>query len=143
MSLAPPQVSRALGEAAVTRRQLAALLIWEAPFLVEKAAGPVPVFEDVIGLPEGRDIVVAVRAGVMVGDAIARRFGPNRQVSQRELLACLERLARVAAKPAPHWCEEGGAADECLARPANLDGKTVAGLLRSVAGQEESPCSRR
>lgn len=143
LALAPPQVSRALAAAAVTRRQVAVILIWEAPFLTEKATGAVPVFEDVVGLPEGRDIVVAVRAGVMTGDVIARRFGPNRSISQRELLVCLERLAQVAAKPSPRWCAEGEAAAECVERPGTLDGKTVAGLARLVAGQEENPCFRQ
>ncbi len=143
LSLAPPQVSRALAATEVTRRQLAALLVWEAPFLAGKATGSVPVFEDVIGIAEGRDIVVAVRSGVMTGDAIARRFGPNRTVPLRELQACLDRLSHVAARPAPRWCGDGAAVDGCVAQPATLDGKTVAALVRSVAGQEENPCSRR
>jgi tetratricopeptide (TPR) repeat protein len=143
LSLAPPQVSRALASTAVTRRQLAAILIWEAPFLVDRTSGPVPVFEDVVGLPEGRDIVVAVRAGVLTGDSIARRFRPNRPVPQADLLDCLQRLAGVAGRPAPHFCGDGESGTDCLARPATLDGRTVAGLVRAAAGQEESPCSRR
>ncbi len=143
LSLAPPQLTRALADSAVTRRELAAILVWEVPSLTAKTTGPVPVFEDVVGLPEGRDVVVAVRAGVMTGDAIARRFGPNRPVTERDLEACLQRLAQAIGKAAPRFCSETDAADECLTRPATLDGRTVAALVRSVAAQEENPCSRR
>jgi len=142
-SLAPPHLAQALAERALTRRGLAAILAWEVPRLAELAAGPVPVFEDVVGLPEGRDIVVAVRAGVLAGDSIARRFGPRRPVGERELLACLGRLAeRLGAAP-PRWCGDGGPAEECLARPATLDGETAAELVRSVAGGEGGPCIPR
>ena len=113
------------------------------PGLEELAAGPVPVFEDVVGLPEGRDIVIAARTGVLVGDSIARRFGPRRPVTERELLACLGRLAEKLGAAAPRWCSGEGAEGECLARPATLDGKTAAELIRSIAGREGSPCIRR
>jgi tetratricopeptide (TPR) repeat protein len=142
-SLAPPYLERALDEAAVTRRGLAAILSWEVPGLSEKAAGAVPVFEDVVGLPEGRDIVIAVRAGVLVGDSIARRFGPRRTVTERELLSCLTRLAAVVGTAPPSWCGQEDSTRECLARPATLDGRTVAALVRSVAGQEGIPCTPR
>ncbi len=55
-------------------------------------------FEDVVQLQERRDIVTVARAGVIPGDPIARRFGPNRVVSPRELAATLERLASGAGK---------------------------------------------
>jgi hypothetical protein len=143
LSLAPPHLARALAEAAVTRRGLAAIVAWEVPSLAAKAAGPVPVFEDVVDLPEGRDIVVGVRAGVLVGDSIARRFGPRRAVTERELIACLSRLAQATGSAAPRWCDGTPGDGECLARPATLDGMTVAGLVRAVAGLEDRPCSRR
>ena len=142
-SLAPPHLERALQEEELTRRGLAAILAWEAPRLDGLALGPVPVFEDVVGLPEGRDIVVAVRAGVLLGDSIARRFGPRRAVTEREFVACLGRLAEKLGAAAPRWCSGASGEEECLALPATLDGKTAAELIRSVAGREESPCTRR
>jgi tetratricopeptide (TPR) repeat protein len=143
LALAPPYVARALAAPAVTRGGLAAILAWVVPELAEKASGPVPVFEDVVGLPEGRDIVVAVRAGVLSGDSIARRFGPRRAVTERELLACLGRLAAVAAAAPPVWCGPEAPAGDCLARPATLDGRTAAALVRAVAGSEVRPCIPR
>jgi hypothetical protein len=143
LALAPPHVVRALAEGAVTRRGLAAILAWEVPELAGKASGPVPVFEDVVDLPEGRDIVIAVRAGVLTGDSIARRFGPRRAVAERDLLACLGRLAAVAGTPPPAWCGPDAAGGECLVRPATLDGSTVAALVRAVAGLEAKPCTPR
>ncbi|MFH1176501.1 MAG: hypothetical protein V1750_03765 [Acidobacteriota bacterium] len=142
LSLAPPQVTGALASAALTRRALAALVAWEAPRVLEKATGPVPVFEDVVGLAEGREIVALARAGVVIGDTIARRFNPARSVSPRELIATCERLAAAMGRPAPRWCPEGSGTD-CEPRPQDTGGQSAAALIRRVAAEEAEPCSSK
>lgn len=142
LSNAPPHVSAALAATALTRRGLAALLVWQAPVLAARADGPVVVFEDIVQIAERSDIVTVTRAGVMTGDALARRFGPNRAVGTRELRATLERLAEVAGRARPRWCA-GGPADGCLTIPEQMDGRTVADLIREVAGEGGEPCKRR
>jgi tetratricopeptide (TPR) repeat protein len=139
LSNAPPYVSRALEATKVTRASLAAILAWEVASLSARATGPVPVFEDIIQLPERSDIVLVARAGVIPGDAVARRFSPGRLVSAREFAIVVERLAKVLDRPAPSWCN--GGRDSCLQLADPLDGDTAANLVAEVAGGEGEPCT--
>ncbi|MGE5236665.1 MAG: tetratricopeptide repeat protein [Acidobacteriota bacterium] len=139
---APPYLTRALAAPTLNRRGLAALLVWEVPTLRDQARNPVTVFEDVVQAAERTDIVIVTRAGVMLGDTLARRFAPDRAVTARELRAVVERLAAVMGRPAPHWCGEA-AGPSCLTLPAEIDGKGAAGLIRRVAGDGEETCTQR
>lgn len=132
---APPYVSMALSSPVLNRRGLAAILMWEVPDLAAKAAGGVPVFEDVVNSAERTDIVTLVRAGVLTGDTVARRFSPSRPVAARELAATLERLAGVLGRRAPTWCETpvGGSGHDCLVLPLTPGGAETAELVRRVA----------
>ncbi|HVN75095.1 MAG TPA: hypothetical protein VMT19_02175 [Thermoanaerobaculaceae bacterium] len=138
---APPYLRQALSDTQLRRRGLAAIIAWEVPALAAKANGAVPVFEDVVQLPEGRDVVTVARAGVMPGDPIARRFGPGREVSPRELAAVLERLAKVLGRPAPEWCGADGR--DCRPLPEVVGGKSAAELVVQVAGVGGEPCLQR
>ena len=138
---APPYLTKALTESPLKRKGLAAIIAWEVPALAGKANGAVPVFEDVVQLPEGRDVLTVARVGVMPGDAIARRFGPGRTVSPRDLATALERLARVLGKPAPVWC--GPVQHECRMLPEIVEGSSAAELVIQVAGVGGEPCPQR
>jgi tetratricopeptide (TPR) repeat protein len=138
---APPYLSEALAARPLARRGLAAIVAWESPALAAKASGPVPVFEDVVQLPEARDVVTVARAGVMPGDSIAHRFNPEGKVSSRELAATLERLGRVLGKPAPRWCSDGESG--CLRLPEPVDGESAMMLVRRVSGGGGDPCAQR
>ncbi len=142
LSDAPPYLTLALTSRPLRRSGLAAIIAWEVPTLAGAAVGAVPVFEDVVQLPERRDIVTVARAGVIPGDPVARRFGPNRLVAPRELAATLDRLATALRRPAPRWC---GAAGErgCMQLPPAVDGETAAALVREVAGEGGNPCAQR
>lgn len=139
---APPHVNRALTSTVVTRRGLAALLVWQAPGLVAEADGPVTVFEDIVQIAERDDIVTVTRGRVMSGDALARRFAPDRAVGGRELQAALGRLAAVLGRAEPRWCV-GGAAEGCVTIPEQINGRAVAELIREVSGEGGEPCKRR
>ncbi|MBZ5587898.1 MAG: hypothetical protein LAO05_04990 [Acidobacteriia bacterium] len=138
---APPYLTRAFAASPVDRKGLAAIIAWEVPVLGKAAGDAVPVFEDVVQLAEGRDIVIVARAGVIPGDAIARRFGPGRVVSPRELGAALQRLAKALGKPAPLFCGDGD--HLCLELPEVVNGETAATLVRRVAGGSGEPCAQR
>jgi len=139
LSNAPPYVERALGAEAVTRRDLAALLVWEMPGLVGLQDAPVVVFEDVVHLPEQRDIVTVARAGVMSGDAVTRRFDPERKVTAPQLRTILGRLTARIGRPAPKWCVDD-ATPGCLQLPDELTGRFVARLTRSLVIDPEDLC---
>jgi tetratricopeptide (TPR) repeat protein len=139
---APPYLTRAVGAQTVTRRGLAAILAWEAPALAQRAGGAVPVFEDIVQIAERVDIVTVARAGVIPGDAVARRFHPDRHVQARELRLVLERLAAALERPSPRWCE-GEAAEGCLTVPIEPSGRNAAELVRTVAGLGGERCNQR
>ena len=138
---APPYVTRALAESPLRRKGLAAIIAWEVPSLGKVSGGVVPVFEDVVQLPEGRDVVTVARAGVITGDTIERRFGAGRIVSPRDLATALERLAKVLGKPAPVWCPAEGR--DCRQIPEAVDGGSAADLVLQVAGAGGDPCPQR
>ena len=136
---APPYVSRALKAPQINRASLAAILAWEATGLAARATGAVPVFEDIVQLPERGDILLVARANVIPGDAVARRFSPGRPVSAREFAAVMARLAKALDRPAPSWCN--GSKESCLQLPDPLDGDIAARLVAKVAGEEEELCT--
>lgn len=140
LAQAPPYVQRALASMNLSRAELAALVVWEVPALAERVRGTVTVFEDIVNLAERRDVVTVVRAGVMDGDTVTRKFSPQRRVRSSDLFEVAERLAAVMGRPRPAWCGEEGR-DSCLELPGvAVTGAVAAALLRqSVVGGEE-PC---
>lgn len=139
---APPYLTRALGARALTRKGLAAILVWKAPELASQATGPTAVFEDIVNINERRDIITVVRSGVMAGDPVTRRFGAEQTVTPRELQAVLGRLAAVLGRRPLTWCEEDDAR-VCVAVPAAVDGATAAALTDDLVGGEGTPCRPR
>lgn len=140
LAQAPPYVLRALSSANLTRAELAALVVWEAPTAAEAARGVVSVFEDIVNLSERRDVVTVVRAGVMDGDSVTRKFFPHRRVRARELVEVLERLAMVLGRPRPKWCGEVYQSG-CVETPGEVvTGAVASGLLRQVAAGGSDKC---
>jgi tetratricopeptide (TPR) repeat protein len=138
---APPYLTEALETRPLRRRGLAAIVAFEAPALAARTSGPVPVYGDVVQLPERSDIVAVARLGVLPGDPITHRFDPQRVVSPSELAVALENLARVLGKAKPRFCDDG--ATGCLKLPATVDGETADLLVRQVAGEGGEPCAQR
>lgn len=139
---APPYLTRALESRSLTRRGLAAILVWRAPELASKVAGAVPVFEDIVHLQERRDIITVVRSSVMQGDAVTRRFGAEHTVTPRELQAVFGRLATLLGRRTLAWCtgEDDGT---CVSVSAPISGARAAALLEDMLGGEDSPCRQR
>lgn len=139
---APPYLTRAIGAKVLTRKGLAAILVWKAPELASQATGPAAVFEDIVNLNERRDIITVVRSGVMAGDPVTRSFGAERSVTPRELQAVLDRLAGALGRRPLTWCKEDDGR-VCVAVPAAVDGATAAALTDDLVGGEDTPCRPR
>lgn len=138
---APPKVSKALASPRVSRGELATLVVFYFPQVVAKATAPAPLFEDLIGHPAQEEILVLVRAGIMSGDALTRRFGPSRVVSPRELEAVVQRLGKVLGLSTLSLCQGGTASNGCLPLPAGERGVSGEDVVRLLAGiQEKLPC---
>jgi tetratricopeptide (TPR) repeat protein len=138
---APPYLTKALAARSLDRRGLAAIVAFEVPAVAHRASGPVPVFEDVVQLPERGDIVAVARAGVITGDPVTHRFGPDRTVSPDELAGALDRLAAVLGRPKPEWCN--GETRGCLKMPVAVNGSSAAALVLDIAGGGGEPCAQR
>jgi tetratricopeptide (TPR) repeat protein len=139
---APPYVTRAFAAETLERMHLAVLLAWEVPALAAKDRGEVALFEDIVQLPEGRDIVTTVRAGLLEGDVISRRFRPHGVVDRTELATVLDKLASALGRERPRWCDSTDTA-ECLALPGRPDGERTAELIRRVAHGGDTTCTGR
>jgi tetratricopeptide (TPR) repeat protein len=139
---APPYLTRALGAKGLTRKGLAAILVWKAPELASQATGPASVFEDIVNLNERRDIITVVRNGVMAGDPVTRRFGAEHSVTPRELQAVLDRLATALGRRPLRWCREDDRG-VCVTMPAAVDGAGAAALIDDLLGGEDTPCRPR
>ncbi|MGC8916061.1 MAG: hypothetical protein ACP5NF_03690 [Thermoanaerobaculum sp.] len=138
---APERIAKAAKAARLSRGELAALVVFYFPQLAEKAAGPAPLFEDLVGYPYQTEVLVLVRAGVMTGDPLARRFSPSRPVSPRELERVLQRLVEVLGLPGAVVCRGEASAGGCLG--AEESGNTVSGegAVRLLSGiWEKLPC---
>ena len=136
---APPSFAAAQDSSALRRGQLAVILAWEVPGLEGRAAGPVPVFEDIVDIAERREVVTVVRAGLMTGDPIARRFFPGRSVTAKELETTLDRVAAVLQRAPLGWCRDD-AAEGCTRITEPVDGPSAVALTRRVVGGEGAPC---
>lgn len=140
LRLAPPYVQRALASTNLSRAELAALVMWEAPEVGEHGQAAVSVFEDIVNLAERRDVVAVVRAGVMAGDTVARRFFPHRRVRSGDLIDVLKRLVEVIGRPPLRWCGEGRR-DSCVELPGEVvTGPAASALLRQAALGGEEKC---
>lgn len=142
---APPYLRKALAATSLNRRGLAAILVWSVPTIARHAGGAVPVFEDVVHLQERADILVVARAGIISGDAIARAFGPERTVSQREFMQAAERVASLVGRPMPAWCEAEASTDghDCIPVPASIGGAEAVTMINAVVGEGGTPCQTR
>lgn len=134
---APATVREAAESPRLTRAQLASLLAFYFPQLEGKAQGPVPLFEDVVGIPQQREVLLVARAGLLNGDPLTRRFSPKKAVSGPELGAVLRRLLALLGLPEASLCPEGEAREGCLSLPGSsgaLAGREVASLLSRLWG---------
>lgn len=134
----PQYVQEAIESPALTRAQLAVLLVALAP-QVEGAAGSVsPLLTDIVELPGHREIVVAVRARLIGTDEIEHRFFPDRQVDAATARSAIDRLCEILGKDAPAWCSDPTPASGCARLVEPVTGHEVADLvLHIVEGGNE------
>lgn len=138
---APARVHKALASQRLSRGELATLVVFYFPQVVEKAAAPAPLFEDLIGHPAQEEILVLVRAGIMSGDPLTRRFGPSRVVSPRELEAVVQRLGKMLGLASVSVCQGGTSGNGCLPMPSGERGMSGEDTARLLAGlREKLPC---
>lgn len=138
---APGRVVRASASARLSRGELAILVVFYFPQVAEKATGPAPLFEDLVGHPAQEEALTLVRAGIMAGDPLTRRFGPSRAVSRRELEAVVQRLGQALGLANLAVCQGNAAGNGCVPLPAGERGFSGEDAVRLLAGiREKLPC---
>jgi len=138
---APAAAQAAAASPRVSRAQLASLLVLYFPQLSQKAEGPVPLFEDVVGIPEQADVLTVVRAGLLAGDPLTRRFAPTRPVTAQELAAVTRHLLDVLQLKGPALCQGQSQTNGCLALPGaekGFSGQELVGFFARL--WEQVPC---
>jgi hypothetical protein len=104
LSVMPDYVQEALHSDTLDREQLAVVLVSLAPKLETLPGGEVPLLSDIMKLPSQREIVAAVRLGLLEADRVEHLFLPHRQASAIEARAAIGRLGSLLSLDSPRWC---------------------------------------
>ncbi len=139
LSVLPSYVQESLAAAALTRSQLAALLVALAPQLEGLEGGATPLMTDVVGLPMQREILTVVRLELLDSDRLERRFDPGRTVRSSEARMAIDGLAHLLGLAVPIWCEEAGVVtSSCNTLDEPVSGEAVAATVLHLM-QESRP----
>ena len=133
----PGHVQAALAEPVLDRAGLAAVLIGLVPEAHAVGGGQVPVLSDIVGLDAQREILTAVRIGVMHADRLEHRFYPRRKVEPPEVRRALDTLCSLLGRTPPRWCEEAAPENPgCIALASPVSGSAVADVVLMTAPGE-------
>lgn len=127
-----PYVQEAIDSPALTRAQLAVLLVALAPQVESTSASASPLLTDIVELPGHREIVVAVRAGLIDTDEIEHRFFPNREADAATARSAIDRLCKILGDTVPAWCTNSDSAPGCVRLSEPVTGRQVADLLLHI-----------
>lgn len=133
MSVLPSYASDALASKALTRVELAVLAISLAPQLAVAPGGRVPVISDIVDLPSQREVITAVRLGILGIDQLERHFAPNRVATRTEVRRAMERIAELLDVSAPSWCgDDPVVGSGCTPLALPLTGRAVAEIMLAL-----------
>jgi len=132
----PPSFHEALASPVLDRARLATILVALAPEIEGATGGPVPVMTDVVGIPEQREVLAVVRAGIMEPSGYGPAFHPERTVTAESAAEVLGRLAGFLARPLPPSCG-GTPTAECLGLADPVSGEMVRRAIWAILFPEE------
>lgn len=133
MSILPPHVQEAVQSKAVTRGQLAVIILATVPSLEIHSGGSTPLMTDIIDLPSQRAILTATRLDIMSTDRVARLFHPQRPASGEESKAAIEAVCHLSGYAPPLWCDTGmDDTDDCILIEEPVLGTVLLEILLSV-----------
>ncbi|MCG6963684.1 MAG: hypothetical protein LJE95_10495 [Acidobacteria bacterium] len=128
----PQYVQKAIDSPDLTRAQLAVLLVALAPQVESLPATASPLLTDIVELPGHREIVVAVRAGLIDTDEIEHRFFPDREAEAETVRTAIDRLCKILDKDAPAWCSSSVTVPTCVQLGKPVTGHEVADLVLQI-----------
>jgi len=139
ISILPPYVHEAVYSKAVTREQLAVILVAMVPSLEVQAGGATPLLTDVIDLPSQRAILTATRLHIMSVDKVAMLFHGQRAVTRGESKSAIEATCHISGFSAPLWCEPGlSRNDGCSVIEEPVQGMDLVEVLLSVNARSDT-----
>lgn len=133
MSILPSHVQEAVLSKAVTREQLAVIILAMVPALEIQSGGTTPLMTDIINLPSQRAILTATRLDIMSTDSVARLFHPQRAVTGNESKTAIEAVCHLSGYTPPLWCDDGmDSTNDCILIDEPVNGTDVVEILLSV-----------
>ena len=132
----PPSFRKALEAPELDRARMATVLVALAPQIEAAGGGNVPIMTDVVGIPEQREVLAVVRAGIMQPAGWDSNFRPEREVTPASAAEILGRLAAFLGRPLPPACGETPS-PECLGLTAPVSGPMVRKAIWAILFPEE------
>ncbi len=135
LSVMPDYVHEALDSTNLNRAGLAVILVSLAPQLETQPGGAVPLLSDIMDLPSQREILTAVRLGLIDSDQLDHRFNPDRPVAAGEVHSAIDRMSGLLTLDRPHWCTNGDDSP-CTSLDPPISGQRVAGIVITLVARE-------
>jgi tetratricopeptide (TPR) repeat protein len=126
LTLLPAHARAAMESARVSRAELAVILVSVHPRLTTLPGGPVPVMSDIVDHPGQREIIIAVRLGIVRPDLRERRFYPDLDAEPATIREAVEHTRTLVGLTAPVWCSDPGMlGSSCTTIPEPPGGEAV------------------
>jgi tetratricopeptide (TPR) repeat protein len=128
ISMMPPYVHGAMTAHELDRAGLATILVSLAPQLETIGGGEVPVMTDIVASEAQREILTAVRLGLLHADPIDHLFHPQQPVAASETRRAIDELCTLLVLDHPRWCSSS-VEGRCIDLDQPVDGARVTGLV--------------
>lgn len=136
LDVLPGWVRQATESPAITRAQLAVLLVSLLPGLESTPGGRTSLLSDIVDVPSQREILTVVRLGLMAVDQLEHRFHPDRSATAAETRSAIDAaLAALGGDPV-EWCADTVVSSACYTLATPVSGHDVTAVLLGVAERE-------
>lgn len=139
LTLLPVHAHEAMSSQELTRGQLAVILVSAQPRLKTLPGGSVPVMSDIVDEPGQREIITAVRLGIMRADRRGHVFQPNSMVDPESVASAVDRARVLLGFPPCTWCPDlAVVGSQCHSIPNPPGGEAVVrAMLVSTTGADQ------
>jgi len=138
LTLLPDYAESAMKSTDMTRGELAVTLVSLQPRLKTLPGGDVPVMSDIVDYPGQREIITAVRLGIMQSDRRGRVFLPNAPAGSSTVTDAVNRARTLLGLPPQSWCAKPdmvGSGCYFIGAPPNGE-SVVRAVLDTLSGAE-------
>lgn len=137
ISVMPAYVQEAVDSKRLNRAELAIVLVTLAPKVETLPGGQVPLLSDIMKQPAQREILTAVRHGLVDSDRLEHRYHPDRPVSATDVQYSITTLASLLSLDGFTWCTGEDEAN-CVTIEEPIAGEEVADIVINLVAREDS-----